>query len=370
MWPHRALAASRPAPDPWLVVPRSRYPEPTWAASATRSSASAANRQASTATTARRWWSAARPKRQAWSALPWPRPAAEDRRAQQFTYAAAPTVSCISPGAGPLGGGTVVTLTGTNLGSATVTFGGRPASVTSANGSTLVVVSPAAPCHAVNVTLATPGGSLTLSGEFTYVPAPTLAGITPTTGALAGGASVTITGTNLGSASVSFGGNPASVTSNNGSSLVVTSPAGAAAGPVAHDLGDDARGHGHGGATILLRGRADGRLLGHAGPRQRVRAATHQRCRGEKPVDHRLGTGSRLHRRPNHDQLSGHRPNRAHLPPGSGPVPGHDIHEHPGQPLRRAGHRQCDHSQRRQLDVRRQLRRRRRDYRRRADSGT
>ena len=35
--------------------------------------------------------------------------------ADQFTYLAAPTVTGISPTAGPLGGGTVVTITGTGF---------------------------------------------------------------------------------------------------------------------------------------------------------------------------------------------------------------------------------------------------------------
>ena len=46
--------------------------------------------------------------------------------ADQFTYDVAPTVTGISPTAGPTGGGTTVTITGTNFvnGATTVAFEG------------------------------------------------------------------------------------------------------------------------------------------------------------------------------------------------------------------------------------------------------
>ena len=48
--------------------------------------------------------------------------------ADQFTYVAAPTVTSISPTSGPTGGGTSVTITGTNLGGASaVDFGSNAA---------------------------------------------------------------------------------------------------------------------------------------------------------------------------------------------------------------------------------------------------
>ena len=44
-----------------------------------------------------------------------------------FTYTGLPSVSNVSPGGGPLAGGTLVTLTGVNFTSgATVSFGGVP----------------------------------------------------------------------------------------------------------------------------------------------------------------------------------------------------------------------------------------------------
>lgn len=54
----------------------------------------------------------------------------------RYTYAAVPTVSALSPAAAPPAGGTVVTVTGTDLGSASaVMFGPVP-------GTDLVLISP------------------------------------------------------------------------------------------------------------------------------------------------------------------------------------------------------------------------------------
>jgi serine protease len=64
--------------------------------------------------------------------------------------------------------------------------------------------------------------------NLTAATAPSITGITPTSGSTSGGTSVTITGARLTGATVSFGGTNGTVTSNTGSSLVVTSPAHAA----------------------------------------------------------------------------------------------------------------------------------------------
>jgi hypothetical protein len=51
--------------------------------------------------------------------------------AQLFTYVAAPTVSSVTPNSGPTGGGTSVTITGSNFtGTTAVLFGGSPAAFT------------------------------------------------------------------------------------------------------------------------------------------------------------------------------------------------------------------------------------------------
>ena len=129
-----------------------------------------------------------------------------------YTYVVAPTLTAVSPPAGPTAVGTSVTLTGTGFRAGMqVTFGGAAAIdlvVTSATQAT--VTTPPHPAGDVDVMVATPGGSDTLVAGFTYVAAPTLASVNPTDGPAAGGTTVTLTGTGLtGTTAVSFDGVPA-----------------------------------------------------------------------------------------------------------------------------------------------------------------
>ena len=158
--------------------------------------------------------------------------------ADKFTYTTpAPTVSVVSPRSGPTGGGTSVTITGQNLSGATgVSFGGTNGSIT-ADSSTVITVTTPAGSGTVNITVTTPGGSVG-AGQFTYVvPAPTVTGYSPNSNdkTPCSATAVTISGANLGtvsSATVSFGSAGAgSITSDNGSTIVVTAPAGSP-GPV------------------------------------------------------------------------------------------------------------------------------------------
>jgi hypothetical protein len=150
--------------------------------------------------------------------------------ADQYTYVAAPAVTSVSPNAGPTSGGTSVTITGTNLGNAlAVSFGNVGAIIVSNTATTIVATAPAESAGKVDVTVTTVGGtSATGNGDqYTYVPAPTVMGISPSSGPAAGGTSVTITGTNLSGASgVQFGNASATITSNSATSIVVTSPVG------------------------------------------------------------------------------------------------------------------------------------------------
>ncbi len=145
--------------------------------------------------------------------------------------APAPTVSAVSPSAG--GAGTAVTITGTNFASgATASFGGTAATnVTVVSSTSITATTPAHAMGAVNVVVTnTDGQNGTLSGGYTYGnPAPTVSGVSPTSGSASGGTAVTITGTNFASgATVSFGGTAAtgvSVTSS--TSIAATTPANA-----------------------------------------------------------------------------------------------------------------------------------------------
>ncbi|MFD5949332.1 IPT/TIG domain-containing protein [Streptomyces collinus] len=139
----------------------------------------------------------------------------------------------ISPNQGSTGGGTPVTITGTNLSNTSaVKFGNKPAaSVTQVSPTQVTAVSPSG-TGAVGVTVTTPGGTSN-PVSFFYVGAPFKSSLGTTSGPLAGGNTITLNGTGLSTAtSVDFGGVTATPTVISDSSLSVTVPAGAAAGPV------------------------------------------------------------------------------------------------------------------------------------------
>ncbi len=135
----------------------------------------------------------------------------------------------ISPSQGSTGGGTLVTITGTNLaGTTAVRFGGKSAtSVTNVSPTQVTAVSPAG-SGSVGVTVTTPGGTSN-PVPFFYVGAPFKQSISPITGSTAGGETVTINGVGLASATnVAFGANNAAPTVVSDSQITVAAPAGAA----------------------------------------------------------------------------------------------------------------------------------------------
>jgi hypothetical protein len=139
----------------------------------------------------------------------------------------------ISPNQGSTGGGTLVTITGTNLsGTTAVKFGNKSAtSITNVSPTQVTAVSPSG-TGTVGVTVTTPGGTSN-PVSFYYVGAPFKSSLGASVGPLAGGNTITINGVGLSTASsVSFGGVTATPTVVSDSQLSVTVPAGAAAGPV------------------------------------------------------------------------------------------------------------------------------------------
>ena len=153
----------------------------------------------------------------------------------QFTYYAPPTVTAVSPAYGAIGGGTSVTVTGTNLtGETAVNFGATPGSSVSVNGggTTLTVTTPAHTLGQVDVTVVTPGGTSATSSadQYTYETTPTVTAISPAAGPTAGATTVTVTGTGFLSATgVKFGANSGtSLSISSDTSLTITSPSGSA----------------------------------------------------------------------------------------------------------------------------------------------
>ena len=160
--------------------------------------------------------------------------------ADQFTYVADyPTISSLSPSSGPLAGGSSVVITGTDFAGANmVTFGSVPAASFQVSSPTqIIAVSPAGgAAGAVDVMVATPNGVSVGSpaDQFTYIAAPTVTALSPSSGPLAGGSSVVITGTGLtGASTVTFGAVPAaSFQVASATQITAVSPAGSAAGSV------------------------------------------------------------------------------------------------------------------------------------------
>ncbi len=153
-----------------------------------------------------------------------------------FSYSA-PLVTGILPGSGPASGGTVLTVNGLNFGtSGTVTLGGMPCTVTKWTQTQLSVLTPAG--VGTNLTLqVTVSGQIATFNQFNYV-APVVTSLLPTHGSTAGGTSLTIQGTNFGTAGQVIIGGVACVISNwNNSQIICVVPAGQGIAPVLVESG-------------------------------------------------------------------------------------------------------------------------------------
>ncbi len=152
----------------------------------------------------------------------------------RYTYLSTPTISGLSPTSGSTQGGGSVVITGTGFTSASsVLFGSVAASSFTVNSSTQITASaPAGSAGTVHIQITAPGGTTvsTSADQYTYTGAVTVTGISPTSGATAGGTSVIITGTNFTSVTaVKFGTTTASsYTVNSSTQITAVSPAGTA----------------------------------------------------------------------------------------------------------------------------------------------
>ncbi|MFA6363344.1 beta strand repeat-containing protein [Methanoregula sp.] len=151
-------------------------------------------------------------------------------------------------------GGTTVTITGTNLTTASAVYFNNTAAtiVGTPTATSITVTSPAYPLFstgtnwlATNNTLKVPvnvttmaGNTTDIFGNFTYnIPLPNITSISPTTGSTAGGYQVTITGKNFTAAKVVYFGNLANTTagltvSSDGTSVTATVPSSSTIGDV------------------------------------------------------------------------------------------------------------------------------------------
>jgi hypothetical protein len=123
-------------------------------------------------------------------------------------------VTALSTNGGPLAGGSIITITGTNFTGATgVSFGATAATWFAVYSDTAIVATaPAASAGTVDITATTYSATSSTSSadQFSYLTVPTVTGVSPGNGPLAGGTTVTINGTSfLGTTAVTFGGTAA-----------------------------------------------------------------------------------------------------------------------------------------------------------------
>ena len=120
-----------------------------------------------------------------------------------------PTVSSVSPNAGPTSGFNTITINGTHFESgARAFFGATEGYTTFVSATQLKAIAPPNAAGVVDVTVTTSGGTTTTSSadRYTYDPPPTLAAVVPNAGSTAGGNTVTMYGTNFfPGATVKFG---------------------------------------------------------------------------------------------------------------------------------------------------------------------
>jgi hypothetical protein len=155
-----------------------------------------------------------------------------------FTYySPCPTVTGIDPSTGGVAGGTPITIYGTNFLWATdasiPTFGGYPLTsftVVDDNTITAVTSQAAAPEMVgtpLEVTVTNPCGYATLADAFTYIPAPSIGGVGPSSSVEAGGGTIALYGSGFEHATgATIGGNPITSFAIDGGAITGIIPAG------------------------------------------------------------------------------------------------------------------------------------------------
>src|SRR5581483_11968968 len=152
--------------------------------------------------------------------------------ADQFTYLAQPTITGLSPTAGPAAGKTTVTITGSGLAQTSkVLFGDTPASgVTVIDNTQITAVSPAG-SGTVHISVTTPAGTTVAKSVdlFTYQPEPPqITSVKPSVGPASGGTQVVIEGSGFtGASKVLFGPTEASsISVSSDTKITAISPVG------------------------------------------------------------------------------------------------------------------------------------------------
>jgi hypothetical protein len=160
-----------------------------------------------------------------------------DVAAAQYTYTGGPVITNLNPSSGPIGGGTLVVITGSGFtGVSQVRFGTVNATFTVISSTQITATAPAqASAGPVFVRVVAAAGTSpdTAAAQFTYTGGPVITGLNPSSGPITGGTVVVITGSGFtGATAVTFGGVNAAFTVNSSTQITATSPARATAGTV------------------------------------------------------------------------------------------------------------------------------------------
>jgi len=148
-----------------------------------------------------------------------------------YTYVSPVTVTGLSPSSGVAVGGNSVNLTGTDFAAgAVVMFGTKAATNVVVNSATSITATAPSGNGSVYVTVTTSQGTSATNSSnlYTYEAPPTVSGVSPNSGPIPGGTSVTLSGTGFASGmTVDFGANAATnVVVGSSTSATATSPAG------------------------------------------------------------------------------------------------------------------------------------------------
>jgi hypothetical protein len=154
--------------------------------------------------------------------------------ADRFAYVAKPAITKVKPNKGFVAGGETITITGTSFrGVTAVKFGSTPAASYAVLSETSIsAVVPAESVGKVNVSVTGTGGTTATVAADAYTFEPRITGLSPNGGPVAGGTTVTVTGSGfaLGSTAtaIKFGTSKAKVNCTSTTECTATSPAHAA----------------------------------------------------------------------------------------------------------------------------------------------
>ena len=178
-----------------------------------------------------------------------------------FTYYSPESVVSILPTSGPVAGGSVVTVTGTNFtasGTLVCRFGSTRVTATWSSATRLRCDSPASAAGPVQLAVSNNNQDFsTTSSTFTYYANPTVTSLAPTAGPVLGGSAVVVSGTNFVSGNLfcKFGAQVASAAFINSGSALCTSPAGSA-GSIVVEISNNNQDYTTNGVTYLFQAAA------------------------------------------------------------------------------------------------------------------